>query len=177
MKKQAEYVIFCIFDNFLLASIEPAKYQKDTDICLIALDKFYIPFQYLFGIRMCSVLAKCWKSSEIAKIAYFLLILLNLSPNKSPFNQYYPKSVPDSAILIILLSKNDKIVVLVAKFLFWLFFLIGYIKMHWLGRLSTSDIFQTLLPSHVKSLFCNLHEVSYKMWIDKPISKGAIFGP
>ena len=25
-----------------------------------------------------------------------------------------------------------------------------------------------------KSLFCNLHEVSYKIWKDKPISKGDI---
>ena len=26
-------------------------------------------------------------------------------------------------------------------------------------------------------LFCNLHEVRYKIWKDKPISKGATFGP
>ena len=51
------------------------------------------------------------------KNSIFLLILLNLSPNKSPFNQYYPKSVPNPDILIILLPKNDKIVVL-AKILF-----------------------------------------------------------
>ena len=50
-----------------------------------------------------------------------LLILLNLSPNKSPFNQYYPKPVPNPDILIILLPKNDKIVVL-AKIYFGLFF-------------------------------------------------------
>ena len=46
-----------------------------------------------------------------------LLILLNLSHNKSPINQYYPKSVPNPDILFILLPKNDKIVVLV-KILF-----------------------------------------------------------
>ena len=66
---------------------------------------------------MCSILAKCWKSSEIAKIAYFFLILLNLRPNKSPSNQYYPNSVPNPDILIILLPENDKKVVL-AKILF-----------------------------------------------------------
>ena len=67
---------------------------------------------------MCSTQAKCWKSSEMAKVAYiFSLILLNLSPNKSPFIQYYPKSVPNQDILINLLPKNDKIVVL-AKILF-----------------------------------------------------------
>ena len=51
------------------------------------------------------------------KNSIFLLILLNLIPIKSPFNQYYPKSVPNPDILIILLLKNDKIVVL-AKILF-----------------------------------------------------------
>ena len=47
----------------------------------------------------------------------FLLILLNFSPNKFPFNQYYPQKVPNPDILIILLSKNDNILVL-AKILF-----------------------------------------------------------
>ena len=51
------------------------------------------------------------------KHSILLLILLNLSPNKSQFNQYYPKSVPNPDILIILLPQNDKIVVL-AKILF-----------------------------------------------------------
>ena len=57
------------------------------------------------------------------KKSIFLLILLNLSPNKSTFNQYYPKSVPNPDILIILLPKNDKIMVLV-KILFFTIFLI-----------------------------------------------------
>ena len=39
--------------------------------------------------------------------------ILKVSPNKSPFNQYYPKSVPNSVpnpdTLIILLLKNEKI--------------------------------------------------------------------
>ena len=53
------------------------------------------------------------------KNSIFLPILLNLSPYKSPFNQYYPKSVPNPDILIILLPKKlDKIVVL-AKILFF----------------------------------------------------------
>ena len=51
------------------------------------------------------------------KHSIFLLILLNLSPNKSQLNQYYPKSAPNPDILIILLPKNDKIVVM-AKILF-----------------------------------------------------------
>ena len=46
------------------------------------------------------------------KNSIFLLIFLNLSPNQSPFNQYYPKSVPNPDILIILLQQNIKIVVL-----------------------------------------------------------------
>ena len=51
------------------------------------------------------------------KNSIFLPILLNLSPNKSPFNKYYYKSLPNPDILIIVLPKNDKIVVL-AKNLF-----------------------------------------------------------
>ena len=46
------------------------------------------------------------------KNSIFLLNLLNLRPDKSQSNQYYPKSVPNPDILIILLPKNDKIVVL-----------------------------------------------------------------
>ena len=59
----------------------------------------------------------------MAKQNIFLLILLNLSPNKSPFNQYYPVSVSNPDILIILLPQNDKIVML-AKDLFLTIFLI-----------------------------------------------------
>ena len=89
-------------------------------IYVIALDKIYTLYQYLFGIRMCSILAKCWKSSEMAKIAFslVLLILLNLSPNKSPCNKYYPNSVPNPDIVIILLPRNDKTVVLAKNFIF-----------------------------------------------------------
>ena len=82
------------------------------------------------------------------KNSTFLLILLNLNSNKSPFNQFYQKSVSNPDILIILLPQNGKIVVL-AKILFLTIFPISYIKMHWWGRLSTSDIFQTGLSSHV----------------------------
>ena len=112
-----KYVIVCIFDNFQhLVSIAQLNTKKIL-IYVIALDKIYILYRYLFGIRMCSILAKCWKSSEMTKNSIFLLILLILSPNKSPFNQYYPKSVANPGILIILLPKNDKIVVL-AEILF-----------------------------------------------------------
>ena len=38
--------------------------------------------------------------------------LFGLSPNKSPINQYYSKSVPNPGILIISLTKNDKLFVL-----------------------------------------------------------------
>ena len=39
---------------------------------VIALDKIYIIYQYLFGIRLCSIVAKeVGKSSKMAKIAYF----------------------------------------------------------------------------------------------------------
>ena len=68
---------------------------------------------------MCSVLAKCWRSLEVVrngKNNIFLLILLNVSPHKSTFKQYYPKSVPNPYSLVIVLPKNDKVVVL-AKFL------------------------------------------------------------
>ena len=40
-------------------------------ISVIALDKNYIIYQHLFGIRLCSIVVKCWKSSKMAKIAYF----------------------------------------------------------------------------------------------------------
>ena len=85
----------------------------------------------------------------------FLLVLLNLSYNKSPFNQYYHKSVPSSAILIISLPNNDKMPVLGLQFHFWQFssylqwIYINYIQMHWCCRLSTSDIYQIWLLSHV----------------------------
>ena len=48
----------------------------------------------------------------------FLLILLHLSPNKSPSNQYYLKSVPKPDILIMSLPKNDKIQVPAKNFIF-----------------------------------------------------------
>ena len=57
------------------------------------------------------------EAARNGKDSIFLLILLNLNPNKSTFNQYYSKSVPNPDIVIILLPKNEKIVVL-AKILF-----------------------------------------------------------
>ena len=76
---------------------------------------------------MSCILAKCWKLSEMAKLAYFWLILLNLSPYRSPFNQYYPKSVPNPDSLIISLPKNYKMVVL-AKISFLTIFLFFAMK-------------------------------------------------
>ena len=48
-----------------------------TYVTCIASHKRYIIHQYRFGIRMCSILARCWKSSEMGKIAYFNLIYQN----------------------------------------------------------------------------------------------------
>ena len=47
---------------------------------------------------------------------------LNLLFDKSPFNPYYPKSVPNPGILIIFPPKSDKILML-DKFSFFKFFL------------------------------------------------------
>ena len=84
---------------------------------------------------MFSILAKCWKLSEMAKkkIAYFCS--LYWIRNKFPFNQCYPNSVVNPDILIISLPKNDKMLVL-AKISFSIMFPIfametDYIKMHW----------------------------------------------
>ena len=46
------------------------------------------------------------------KNSIFWLILLNLSANKPPFNQYYPKSVPNPDSLMISKPKNIKMLVL-----------------------------------------------------------------
>ena len=87
------------------------------------------------------------------KNSIFVLILLNLSPYLSPFEQYYPKSEPSQDSLIISLTKDDRMLAL-AKITFLAIFpifamVIRYIKMHWWGRLSTAYIFQTRLLSHV----------------------------
>ena len=84
-----------------------------------------------------------WQNSIV------LLILLNLNPNKSPFNQHYHKPVPNPDILIISLPKNDKMLML-AKISFFLTIFpifsmeISYIKMLLWDRLSTSDMFSNL---------------------------------
>ena len=101
------------------------------------------------------------------KNSILLLILLNLSPSKSPFNQYYPKTVPNPDILIILLPQNNKIVVL-AKILFLLIFLSKQCKSVTLKCMGGADFRPRIFFKHgchhmFKSLFCNLHEVSYKI--------------
>ena len=90
---------------------------------------------------------------------FFLLILLNLSPNKFPFSQYYSKSVPNPDILIILLPKN-KIVVL-AKILFLTIFSI-YLLLKCIGG-ADFDLGYFSNWIAICLLFCNLHEVSYKI--------------
>ena len=44
-------------------------YSKDIGIYCTC-DKIYIIYQYLFGIQVCSISAKCLKSREMAKLAY-----------------------------------------------------------------------------------------------------------
>ena len=75
-----QYVIFYVFDNFQnLASIAHNWIPK-LMIYVIALDQTYIIYQYRFGIRMFSILAKCWKTSKMAKITYSILFRLIFTP-------------------------------------------------------------------------------------------------
>ena len=128
-----------------------AEYQKDIDIC-------YSPWQNLLPVSIYVWYSDALYTSQVLEVvrngkhSIFLPILLNLSPNKSPFNQYYPKSVPHPDILIILLSKNDKIDVLV-KILLLTIFLSKLSKMHWRGRLSTSDFFFSWIAITCLSLY------------------------
>ena len=97
------------------------------------------------------------------KHSIFLLILLNLSPNRSPFKQYYSKPIPNLVILIILLPKNDKIIVL-AKILFLTIFPISVTLKCVGGADFRPPIFFKLDCHHMfESLFCNPYEVSYKI--------------
>ena len=81
-----------------------AEYQNEIDIC-------YSPWQNLHPFSISFWYSDVLYTSQVLKVvrngknSIFLLILLNLSPNKSPFNQYYPKSVPNPGILIILIPK------------------------------------------------------------------------
>ena len=62
------------FSAFLTTPItwlEHSEIPKKILKYVIALDKIYILYQYHFGIWMGFILAKCWKSSEMAKITYF----------------------------------------------------------------------------------------------------------
>ena len=108
----------------------------------------FVMARFIFSIRLCSLLATLLEVVRNVTNNILLLILMNLSPNKS-----YPKPVLNPDILIISLLKNDKILVL-AKILFLNIFPIqameiSYIKMQWWDRHSISNIFQTWLPSHV----------------------------
>ena len=60
-------------------------------------------------IPMFYILAKCWKSSEMAKNGIFLPNSSKFRPNKCLFNKYYPE-INDQSRLIIPLPKNDKTV-------------------------------------------------------------------
>ena len=89
----------------------------------------YSPWQNLHPISISFWYLNVLYTSQVLEVVrngkniIFLLILLNLSSHKSPFTQYQPKSVPNPDILIILLPKNDTIVVL-AKILFLTIFTI-----------------------------------------------------
>ena len=93
-----------------------AEYQKDIDICYSSWQKRH-PMSISFWYSGVLYTSQVLEVVRNGKNSIFVLILLNLSPNKSSFKQYYPKSLPNSDILIILLPQNDKIVVL-AKILF-----------------------------------------------------------
>ena len=101
---------------------------------------------------------------------------MNLSSNKSPFNQYYTKSVPNPDILIILLPKNDKIVVL-ANILFLTIFPINVNQLHSNGGADFRPriFFKPDCHYMFKSQFCNLHEVSYKIWKYNQFQRGPFF--
>ena len=77
-----------------------AEYQKDTDICHSPW-QIYNLHQYHVGIRMCSIHAKCWKSSEMAKVAYFCSFYWIWVPTSSPKgNDRSPESnVPRSNLI------------------------------------------------------------------------------
>ena len=101
--------------HFLHSTLAYCTAQLNTRkilIYVLTLDTISIIYQYLFGIWMSStcILAECWKLSEIAKIAYFCSCYL--SPYKSPFNHYCPKSVTNPESLTIPLTKNDKMLML-----------------------------------------------------------------
>ena len=97
-RNERKYVIFSMFDNFQhLATIEHNWIQKWLMILIymygIALDEIYFIYQYPFGIRMCSMLAKCWTLSEVANIVYFcsfywLWVLINPHSTNTTPNQY-----------------------------------------------------------------------------------------
>ena len=141
-------------------------------IYVIALDKIYNISILSFGYFDVLYTSKVLEVVRNGKNSIFLLILLNLSPNKYPFNQYYTKSD--------ILIKNDKSWCWL-KFHFRLSPIfamdISSIKIHWWCRLLTSDIFQTWLPSYVLvfNVICmKLQNMKKKIW---PVSKGVIFGP
>ena len=101
------------------------------------------------------------------KNSIFLLIIMNLSPNKSPFDQCYPKSVPNPTILIISLPENDTMLVL-AKITFLTIFPIFAMESITLKCIGGADFRPRIFFKHdcrhmFKSLICYLHDVSYKL--------------
>ena len=95
----------------------------------------------LYTSQVLGVVRNCIKSM-------FLLILLNLSPYKSPFEQYYPKSVTITDSLIISLPKNGS---RQANLVF-----IAYASSEGLGE-----------PAHPRSLARTFAARSYKQWIKR----------
>ena len=67
-RNERTYVIFCIFGNFQhLASIEHKLNTKRILIYVIAFAKINILYQYIFGIQMCSILAKLASRQKLQK--------------------------------------------------------------------------------------------------------------
>ena len=99
---------------------------------------------------MCSILVKISiESCQKWQNSIFLPILLNLRLNKSPFNQYFPKSVPNPDVFYHFPTKNDKMLVL-AKISFLTIFPtfaveIGYIKNPLVGQTFDLGQFSNLI--------------------------------
>ena len=125
--KKFSWILFFLMITYIWAKNKQEeiskKYRAQLNtkkilIYVVALNKIYI---YLFFWYL-DVLytSQVFEVVRNGKNSIFLLILLNWSPNKSSFNENYPTSVP-SRVLIISLSKNDKMLVL-AKISFFFFF-------------------------------------------------------
>ena len=98
------------------------------------------------------------------------------------FNQYYHKSVPNPDTWIISLPKMIQCwwwLKLVAKISFLTIFPTFPMETICISGTDYRRLLFFKLDCHhmFQSLFCNPHEVIYKIWKDISLPKGAIFGP